>query len=183
MTTLSPENYAFLDKLFPEIWTDSSGSDLTQEMGDYYVTIENTNKYYLVFKGSFLGRFPSEETAKAAARKHQLETIAQGADLGVLDQTHIGTMWCYWAAKCRELAEKNAALRGKIPVWRDIDEKAKDGRTVILFRPHYKIPIAAYFVQREEKWCEISSGKLWNEVFFQHWMPLEALPTPPETEK
>ena len=108
MTTLSPEHYAFLDKLFHKIeWEIINPECHKSNYGNFH--IHEIGGEFELYKGrvdSFfhISDHSTLEQAKATARKHQLETIAQGADLSV------------------------------IPVWRGI-ESAPVGEKVLLFCP------------------------------------------------
>lgn len=157
MTT--PEHYAFLDKLFPEKWEhrpETSSryeryifSNYLIELRPEYVeltTYLNDRKECKVFKNI--------KNAKAAARKHQLETLAKGADLSV------------------------------ILVWRDIESAPKDGTEILLLCMDHEIKVTSdYWHSYRNGDGHWENAEVLEDFIPTHWMPLEALPTPPETVK
>mgnify|MGYP000981593927 CR=1 FL=1 len=166
MTTLSPEHYAFLDKLIkPLEWEIINPSCHKSNHGNFH--IHEIGGEFELHKGrvdSFfhISDHSTLEQAKAAARKDQLEAIAKGADLSM------------------------------IPVWRDIDAAAKTGREVLCLLQGCDSGKCRMQVLRFIKGEWILDGEslsnAWNvigymNVDFPYPNFFEALPTPPDTEK
>lgn len=188
--TLSKEHYAFLNRLFPD---ENITFGVTRKVqGKYNVRdahpeIEAHTRYIVTFNESMIAEALSIEQAKAAARKHQLETIAKGADLETLIDAAEGNAWRFWADKYKELAKKCDELKDQIPIWRNIESAPKDGSAILVCNKHYDkngfLPLSVRWrtyhpnAKGEACWRDIKGHKV---DYITDWMPL---PTSPETEK